>query len=344
MKKTTRLAAFAMMLAIPIVVGVMGCDTSDGSVDPLGEADLTPMGPEAAGAGAGPLTELTVEQIDARVHLSDTQRTQLRDALADLRGAQHERWGHRGRGMRAGAMGDPPIVLFVERASRILTPDQFRELALLARERRDAGIAGVEARRAGRHGSRMGPEAFGPLAFAHLGLSSEQQAQLEPIFRGHADEIRAIRQEGRNGTIAKDEARVRIRAIRLQMREEAKAILTPDQWEKADSFRRERMAERIDERIARLDENLARRADFLARVLGLDPGQAQQTRALILGTVSARTEVLNQLRSGAMEPEDAASRVATIEEALAAQIGALLTPEQRTRWDALRDLLPMHAR
>jgi Spy/CpxP family protein refolding chaperone len=217
-------------------------------------------------------------------------------------------------------------------------------MALLLKETREARVERMDSHRRGRGGEDAMPFGFGGRTAAYLGLTEAQQAQLKPIVQQHMDEIRDLREQVRAGGTTREQARERIRAIRLQMREEAKSVLTAEQWEKFESFRRDGGGQAIDNRVAHLDAQLARRADILARVLGLDATQAQQVRSLILETVPARTEVLNQARAGTLEPEDAAGKILEIERALEGKITPLLTPEQRLRWEAVRDLLPMRRR
>lgn len=353
MQSIRRHALLAIMLGVTIGVGVVGCDQSDGGINPLDDVALA-AGSDVSGFGAGPFSTLTIEQVDARVHLSDAQKAQLEAALDRLRGERQDRWSRRGQGDRRGGVGqggiagDPPIIGFLEDASKILTPDQFREVALILKENRDARTgqrAGrMNGRRHGQGDDEAMPFGFGERAAAYLGLSEEQQTRLRPIVRQHVDEIQGLRDQIRSGAIRRDQARDRIRAVRQDMRDDANAVLTAEQWEKVDSFRRERMADAIDTRMEHLDVHLTRRAEVLARILGLDSTQAQQVKTWILETIPARSDVLGQLRAGTIEPEDAAGRIQEIEKGLAGKITPLLTQEQLVRWESIRDLLPMHER
>lgn len=353
MHSIRRHALLAIMLGVTIGVGVVGCDQSDGGINPLDDVAIA-AGSDVSGYGAGPFSTLTIEQVDARVHLSDAQKAQLQNALERLRSARQDRWSRRGQGGRRGGVGqggiagDPPIFGFIEDASRILTPDQFREVALMLKEHRDARTAQragqMNVRRHGQGDDEAMPFGLGERGAAYLGLSEEQQTRLRPIVRQHVDEIRGVRDQVHGGAITRDQARDRIRTIREDMREDAKAILTGEQWEKVESFRRGRMADAIDTRMEHLDVHLTRRAEVLARILGLDSSQAQQVKTWILETIPARSDVLGQLRAGTIAPEDAAGRIQGIEAGLAGRITPLLTPEQLVRWESIRDLLPMHDR
>jgi hypothetical protein len=351
MQTIRRQTLLAVMLgvAVGVGVGVVGCDRSEGGANPLDDTAIA-AGIDESGSDAGPFSSLTVEQIDARLHLSEAQRSQLQSALDELRSERRDRWGKRGHGGRGagigqrGISGGPPVVAFIEDVSKILTPDQFREMAVMLKETRDARIGRMDGRRHQGGGEEAAPFGLGRRAAAYLGLTESQQAQLRPIVKQHVDEIRGVRDSVRGGAITQDQARDRIRAIRQDMRDDAKSILTAEQWEKVESARRERMADAIDTRMDHLDEQLARRADILARVLGLDATQTQQVRTWILETIPARTEVLSQLRAGTIEPEDAAGRILEIEKAIEERIPPLLAPEQLARWEAIRDLLPMRVR
>ncbi len=336
-------------------IAATGCSRSDGTADPV--VDPTGLAAADDATAQGPLAALTVQEIDARAHLTEAQKADLTAALGRLRASQRPRWS-RGDGSGTPA-GEPPAIAFFEDASKALDPDQFKELALLVKEKRDASMQGKGAM-TGANGPRRGtwgakgngPTGNGPMmagflapkAVAALGLTTDQQAALRPIFQDAAAQSKAVWVAVRSGATAREEAQAKLRDIRSSTRDRAKAILTPEQWAKVGAFRHERIEKAVDERLATLNDNLTRRADFLGRVLGLTADQNAQVRSLVLGTIPARTQILDGLKAGTVEPEDAAGKIATIEETLEGQIAGVLAPDQKERWDALAGLFPFRMR
>ncbi len=363
-------------LAIVGLVAVLGisagCDQVDGSAGPFD-------GPAAAASGealdegvaVGPFAALTVEQIDAHVKLTAEQRTTIEAALDRARAARDERvshsrrgsWGRRAHADRPSfgpAAGEPPALVFLEDASKALTPDQFAQLARLLRDERDrwtverAGGNGPEDRgprgrgrgMGGRRGAGAGPGAGGGFAAladraaGYLDLTDAQREEIRSILDARAVEMREIRSHMASGTTTPEATRDGIRAVRIGTRDQMKSVLTAEQWEKADDFRSKRIGEQIDARMERMEDQLRRRGLFLERVLDLAPAQANRVQDLLRETIPARKEIMSGVKSGTLAPEDAAMRVLDLERSAAAQIGSLLTPEQMIRWDAVKDLLP----
>jgi len=148
----------------------------------------------------------------------------------------------------------------------------------------------------------------------------------------------------RAGSIDREAALNRITEIRIGTREQLRGILTDEQWEKVQELRRNRIAKRIDQRIERMEPQLERRASFLARVLDLNSGQADQVTTLLVGSIPERTEILNQVKAGELEFEDAFARIVDLEKEIATEIESVLTPEQLAVWEAIRALIPRHLR
>jgi Spy/CpxP family protein refolding chaperone len=163
---------------------------------------------------------------------------------------------------------------------------------------------------------------------------------MRALVQSRADEMREVRDRIRAGDVTREEARERVRSLRRESRDRAKEILTSEQWEKAQAFRAGRIAERVDERLARMDGQLERRAAFLGRVLGLDPDQAREVRTLIMNSAPQRRDLLGRVKTGGLDPQEAASQILDLEKDIATRIEALLTPEQARRLTAVRDLVP----
>jgi hypothetical protein len=366
------------MIGLAAVLGLGGgCDRSAGSAGPFDETASAVSGRGLdERLATGPFATLTVEQIGARVKLTAEQRITLQTALDRARATRDERvnharrgaWGRRAHGGRPAfgpAAGEAPVLVFLEDASKALTPDQFAQLARLLKEERDQWTA----ERSGRHGkdargpsarrprgrgegmserrgagagpgARTGFEALVDRAAGYLDLTDAQRERIRSIVDERAVEMRELRSRVDSGATTPEEARDGMRAIRNGTRDQIKGVLTAEQWEKADAFRTERVGEQIDARMDRMEDQIQRRGLFLERVLDLAPAQASHVQDLLKETVPARKEILGGVRAGTLAPEDAAMRVLDLERSAAAQIGSLLTPEQMVRWEAVKDLLP----
>jgi hypothetical protein len=358
---------FAALLGLPAALFALnGCDDSKGSV--VGADAESAIAGDAGFGQGGPMAGLTLGDIESKIDLSSEQKTAIGGALDRLNAARKETWGRRGERDADRAKQDPPVIVFLESASKTLDPDQFRQLAILMKEKRDANRGEMAGRRATRgpdaraerprgrgamgrrHGGMgMGPGSgmmgnLGPRLGKELDLSAEQRQEIRPILQQMSEKMRSVQDQVASGAITREQARERIGEIRTETMDKGKKILTAEQWEKFQKIRGERVGEMAGHRLDRLEPDLERRAEFLNRVLGLSDTQREEVRTLVLGTAPARTEILNGLKSGAIEPEDAAGRIATIEETLAGQISSLLSPDQLERWHAVRDLLPGHAR
>jgi hypothetical protein len=293
MKTTARFLLPALAVAAALTVFV-ACGDSEGTAKSAAR-------PEAAAANdlesRGQLLRLTIHDFDA-LQLSATQRDEMQGALEKLNEGRRcligEGPGRLGRGDGPG-MGEPPLIGFLESASKILTPDQFADLARLTAARRDEFFrsgGGAKLRERIHQGRGRGDVGFG---FGHGGFGGGPGRELG---------------------------------------------LTEEQREKAAKMRSERIGDRVEWRLSHLDDHVGRRAEFLGRVLGLSEDQASEVRSLYMDSIPERTEVLEGIRSGAIEPEQAADRILTIEQSIAGRIESLLTPAQTDRWEAIRELVP----
>ena len=352
---------FAALFGLALVLAGAGCD-QDEATGGSSDAISAPTGAGDGGDAAfpGPFADLTLAAIDEAVGLRADQREPMRIALDKARTSHTERLGRRGEGRRGGpARGDKsgmthgpgPMIEFLEESAEILDGPQFASLAgLLAGRVRDWAPGAGKGPRHGRGGpdGRAGPGgifgALGERLADELDLSAEQKEKVRAVFESHREEMRAIREEARAGGPDRQDVRDRMRAIRETLREELRAVLTEEQWARWEEIRAEKIGERIEGRLERMEEQLTRRADFLVKVLDLTADQAERLQEMILGTIPARRAVLESVRPGEGGPHETFDAIREIEEALAAEISSLLTPEQREIWEALRDLIPGRGR
>jgi Spy/CpxP family protein refolding chaperone len=266
--------------------------------------------------------------------------------------------------------GERPILVFLEDSAEILTQEQLADLLDLMKELRDAWRAEHRGSRfgdrgdgpgecfgegrgrgpgkgfGGRHGDGPGDrfggrhgDGPGPI-FEQLNLSDEQRSQIEEILKTQHEQIRAIREQVREGSLDREQAREQIHEIRQEGRAQIEAILTPEQLEQWEALHQERLEERVGERIERLGQNIDRHIEFLEKVLSLSADQVSQVREILGGSVDARKEILQQVIDGSLDRKEAHDQMRAVMEGVADSIAALLTPEQQEVWEALRDLLP----
>ena len=88
-----------------------------------------------------------------------------------------------------------------------------------------------------RNGGHNGGHAGGRLAklAQHLDLTNDQKAQLKPILKHEAEQVRDIRQ---NSSLSPEAQRDQIKEVRKDTRPQILAILTPEQREKLKDLRR----------------------------------------------------------------------------------------------------------
>ncbi len=340
--RTSQLALLAA-LALAAIGG--GCNEADDLVV------AAPMegGLEQARDGSGPAS-LSLSDLPAEMELTTDQQSRLGAALDDLSRARAEMWQerreHRQRGGKhRGAPGnrrpfedkEPPLVTFLEKSADILNPQQFALLAGAMAERRVQLREWSEPMLEPLMDLRMGRAA------KHLGLEKAQREELRDALRGTGESIRATLGALEDGSISREAARDAVKQQREAVRAQAQQILSAEQFEKAEEFRRERVTQSVERRIEHLDDRLERRADHLSKVLALDDAGGAQVAQILQSSAPMRADLLRSLQDGARAPEDVAYEVTQLEARLADQIRAGLTPEQATRFDAVLELIPRGA-
>jgi len=322
-----------------------------------------------APAGAGPRA-LQLSGLPPELNLRPEQRAQMEEALSELqrdrrqlreprhfgprRGPAWRQGGSAagpprdrerpGRGAGSGAgWGAPaagqelPMARFLESSARILDAEQFATLTRFLDERREE----TRLARAGRAG---GPDRvdgrLGRFGARQLDLSEEQRDRLRPAFERYGEGMKENRDGLAAGTLTPEQARDRAKALRSTLEQQARGILSPEQWAKAEQLRDDRRDRRAERRTENPARRLDRRTGFLIRVLDLNEQQADDVRRLTTESIPARRAVQERVASGAIEPEDAAYEIHRIELDLAQRIRAVLTEEQARRFDAVKDLRP----
>lgn len=317
------------------------------------DASGPPGFPTAAELQAG--LSLTGEQ----AAVVDAALNQWRARTEEQRRQMEQRRNAQGHGM-PGAFGEsePPMLAFLEAVVPALDTNQVAALAGLLERKHDqagegmgpggGGPRGGGMRPGGRPGGPGGPGFGGPIGGVlrelrdELDLSAEQRTALRDALKASHDTFRDLRRSFRDGTITAEELRDAARDARLALEEQLADILSADQYTLLMDTLAEHRTEMIDRRLAHLDEGAARRLDFLTNVLQLDDGQAAQVETILNDSMDARRAVLEALRDGTIEIEEALYQGYLIAQSTAAAIRDLLTPEQQAVFDALRTLLPGH--
>jgi hypothetical protein len=357
-------AALALAGLAAIGFAAAGCGDDDAG------AGLT--GPDGAAAGELSLDIPALAELDARLNLSETQRSEMAQVLADWRNdvadraAKHaERRaarkghddgdfrtrgdGHRGhRGQFMGRFGghhgfgdglaaDAPGFDHLADAAAILDNDQLATFATY-----------IEERRADRHATRAGTgdgkfRLDGPMArkmASHLGLSESEARELRAAHKESGAAMRKLHQEYAAGTISAEQLRDGLRDIRLAMEARARTAMGDEEFEAFHERRSDRREKAMERRAERLDELLTKQADRLGRALRLDDAGKARVEAALQQTLPARRQLLDERSGGHLAPEEALYRGIQIEKEASAAIRATLTPDAAVRFDTLRRLIP----
>ena len=135
--------------------------------------------------------------------------------------------------------------------------------------RRDGRGPGVDG---GRHRGR------GPWAGGDLDLTQEQTDAIQDVLEKYRPQMEAIRDQVRDGSLTREEARTRAEAIRDSIRTEIEALLTPEQLDALEARRQEFDDRRADRQDAREQAHAA-----MVEALGLTAEQQAEIDALRAG-------------------------------------------------------------
>jgi len=164
------------------------------------------------------------------------------EAIADVLDAYRGRQGQPGTMWYVAA--DLQAILTADQIAAVQARDEARS-ETWAGDRRSRMARG--ARRGMRGGGERlrpeGPWREGPAGLAGLDLSEEQATRLAEIRESHAAEMEAIRDGVRDGSLSREEAGVRMQAIRDAIHEAMREVLTEEQLALLESHR-EAAAER----------------------------------------------------------------------------------------------------
>lgn len=159
-----------------------------------------------------------------------------------------------------------------------------------------------------------------------LNLTDEQQRQIQDLRQGEMATVNKLRSDS---GLTPEARRTRMKTIREEHAEKMKQILTPEQFNKMQELRKQRKGA-MKEQAKKSAE--ARRE--LMKQLNLSGEQQRQIRELRQGQMAA----VKKLRSdAALSPEARRERIMSMRGEHAAKMKLLLTPEQFTKLQELRN-------
>lgn len=159
-----------------------------------------------------------------------------------------------------------------------------------------------------------------------LGLTTEQAARIKAIDEEHEvkrAELRSIEDEGAR--------RNAMRELGRAQREAFQAVLTPEQRQKAEALRAERMEARRNAANVTPEERAAKRTRWMTEELDLSEDQASDVQELMLRQLRKKEALMT------MENEhERKQALQQVQRAQEEGLKAILSPEQRERWEALK--------
>lgn len=148
-------------------------------------------------------------------------------------------------------------------------------------------------------------------ATARPQLTAEQKKQLSDLRSSARDQAAIIRNDQ---TLTAEQKQAKLKALRVNTREQMKSLLTPEQQK------------------AFADHRAAAKAKFAAK-LGLSADQQSKLKELHLSTRQQRQAVL---KNTSLTNEQKQAQLSQIRQASQAQLATILTPEQLEKFHQMR--------
>jgi len=333
-----------------------------------GDDDAGLMGADAAVTGELNLDIPALAELSGRLNLSEEQARDMETILAawrtdvnermEKRAEKHEAGGRKGsrlhgegapghgffmgrfggpRGFGDGLLADAPGFDHLADAAAILDNDQLATFTAYIEERRQA------RREEWRGKGDTKPRGTGPMArkmASRFGLSESEAEALRAAHKESAERTRQLHKDYAAGTISAEQLRDGLRDVRLSVESKAKELMGAEDFEAIHAKGSEKRGEMFERRSERLDERATKQADRLARALRMDAAGKSRLEAALRETIPARRQLLEELSSDQVTPEDALYRGIQIEKEASAAIRATLSPEEAARFDSLVRLIP----
>lgn len=154
-----------------------------------------------------------------------------------------------------------------------------------------------------------------------LGLTDDQVAQIEAIINDTRVSLQRIREQVRDGSLTREEAREQIRALHEDQRSRIEAVLTEEQLAQWEALR-----EQHGRQFHRPP---------LQRFLQLTDEQAAQLEAIMHSTWEQLHAIRDQVEAGTLAPEEARAQIRALREAEREQIASILDEDQLRRFSRL---------
>jgi len=350
-QKTTGRHGLILIGLVIIAAFAVGCGGADSQSQ---SATLGLLSSEAADGGARPAPP-TYAEIVNNVQLRSDQLQPLENAVEtwhttvttqwETRQAQRESGVKPNRGAMANRAN--PMQDFLVESAGILDAGQLVQLvAFLAQNREEHRQAMAQNRTErgqrfeGRHPmDDQGRGAkFGGLP-DEINLTDDQRAQIAAARQEMGDamtELRAQYPDGRKS----EEFQTKAKELRDQMQTRIHGILTPEQLNQMQQLRDDRQAERAEQREEMVEIRLDRHVEFLTGMLKLTAAQSGQVRDILTRSHEQTKALMASVREDKTARDELRDAMKTIQDEAAAGIRDILTPEQTTVFDALKDLMP----
>lgn len=272
----------------------------------------------------------TLAQVQAAVTMDSDDAAVVSSALADWRRAADTAGDERPfAGRRAG-------MAFLADVAPSLDNAQLADMVAFLSDFRDAH------RRQARGEMRGGRGGFGRMEkqmAQDLGLSADQQKQMQQLHAEMRTQMRAHHEEMRDSDATPEERQADMKAFHDAQREKLAKILTPEQLEKHDALRTERRAERRERAMDRMEDHVSERTAWLAAVLGLSDEQKASVSDLLTKSMETRKAAMQQaIDENAPGPRMAWKQHAEQRDQTHQAIEALLTPQQKERFEIVNQL------
>jgi len=343
-----------LLIALGIVAAgvLLGCQGSDGDG---ATGSLQPNAESAARFGGFRMAPPSLEQVKSAVALTEDQTARMAVALGDWDEAiarrQEERRASRAEDQRGRAWpGDrsfsrQPMPQFLLAASDVLTVEQFVALTeLLAAQKEDRAQTRRSALDKKRDRIQRSQEDSRPRGERILGefsetlnLSEMQQNDIEQAFAAMREQMRALRDARRSDwRDTREESRTTREALDARIRE----ILTDEQYRQLEESRSQRRDERRQQIESFRRDRLSDRLEFLTEILDLNTDQLQQVRSILTRADAERTGLWQPGRGKVDDRAVRREAFDAVRDRANEQIRDVLSAEQEVVYQALRNLEP----
>jgi hypothetical protein len=175
---------------------------------------------------------------------------------------------------------------------------------------------------------------------SEIELDDDQRDTVRALLNDRRDEFRALHEGFDGGELSAEQARDQAKTLRRSIEEELRGVLSEEQWNRLGELRAERQAKMAERRLERADDRVERHAEFLGAALALDDATSAKVRAVLESSEAEQRALLEKLRDGQIDPEDALYQGYGITQETSGGIAGALDGEAARKFEALHRLLP----